>query len=311
MGAGSQQGARGLDQIAGPDEVIAADVVVALGKTPGDGEARDDATPKPLGLVGAQGRRADPVEVARTLRPCVEREQRLLPAPPAVEVLVTGRLKVAAQTCQRLVAGFERGCAEPEGQQKRAAGDLEVHLGGKGSVAVLSPRVLPGHPPVRGEVLPAVGDADEPGRALRPRHRACESECTRAAFGEEHRDALIGSDPGGVAVTAVAEVRGQEHVHVVLIEPARERHKPRSLEHRVSPWLSVNQTRLIGDRAVATALFALEVQRGGIPGQPGAYWMSSAITVSPAGALGAPHSITALISAGAGGPGAATNRSLG
>jgi hypothetical protein len=34
------------------------------------------------------------------------------------------------------------------------------------------------------------------------------------------------------------------------------------------PWLSVNQTRLVWLRAVPTPVFALEVQRGGIPGQP-------------------------------------------
>ena len=37
------------------------------------------------------------------------------------------------------------------------------------------------------------------------------------------------------------------------------------------PWLVVNQTRLCKFSAVPTPLFALEVQRGGIPGQPGAY----------------------------------------
>src|SRR5579863_937320 len=39
------------------------------------------------------------------------------------------------------------------------------------------------------------------------------------------------------------------------------------------PWLRVNQTRLCWLRAVPTPVFALEVQRGGIPGQPGAYLM--------------------------------------
>jgi len=37
------------------------------------------------------------------------------------------------------------------------------------------------------------------------------------------------------------------------------------------PWLNVNHTRLCWFNAVPTPLFALEVQRGGIPGQPGAY----------------------------------------
>jgi hypothetical protein len=36
------------------------------------------------------------------------------------------------------------------------------------------------------------------------------------------------------------------------------------------PWLTVNQTRLPELSAVPTPLFALEVQRAGTPGQPGA-----------------------------------------
>ena len=32
----------------------------------------------------------------------------------------------------------------------------------------------------------------------------------------------------------------------------------------------VNQTRLVSDNAVPTPLLALDVQRGGIPGRPGA-----------------------------------------
>ena len=36
------------------------------------------------------------------------------------------------------------------------------------------------------------------------------------------------------------------------------------------PWLMVNQTWLCKFSAVPTPVFALEVQRGGIPGHPGA-----------------------------------------
>src|SRR5207253_4089894 len=39
----------------------------------------------------------------------------------------------------------------------------------------------------------------------------------------------------------------------------------------IFPWLSVNHTRLLAPRAVPTPVLALDVQRGGIPGHPGAY----------------------------------------
>ena len=46
------------------------------------------------------------------------------------------------------------------------------------------------------------------------------------------------------------------------------------------PWLSVNQTRLAKLNAVPTPLLALEVQRGVIPGQPGADCVSVSVAVS-------------------------------
>jgi hypothetical protein len=39
------------------------------------------------------------------------------------------------------------------------------------------------------------------------------------------------------------------------------------------PWLIVNQTLLCWLSAVPTPVFALDVQRGAIPGQPGVWWM--------------------------------------
>jgi len=41
------------------------------------------------------------------------------------------------------------------------------------------------------------------------------------------------------------------------------------------PWLIVNQTRLTGDSAVPTPDLALDVQRGAMPGQPGASVIST------------------------------------
>ena len=36
------------------------------------------------------------------------------------------------------------------------------------------------------------------------------------------------------------------------------------------PWLTVNQTRLTGDSALPTPVFADDVQRASMPGHPGA-----------------------------------------
>src|SRR5438067_13855740 len=44
------------------------------------------------------------------------------------------------------------------------------------------------------------------------------------------------------------------------------------------PWLSANHTRLEAVSAVPTPLLALDVQRGGMPGQPGAKTSGSSAT---------------------------------
>jgi hypothetical protein len=41
------------------------------------------------------------------------------------------------------------------------------------------------------------------------------------------------------------------------------------------PWLKVNHTRLLRFSAVPMPVLALDVQRGGIPGQPGAKILES------------------------------------
>jgi hypothetical protein len=43
------------------------------------------------------------------------------------------------------------------------------------------------------------------------------------------------------------------------------------------PWLMVNQTLLCWFKAVPAPVLALEVQRGGMPGHPGAYSMEESL----------------------------------
>jgi hypothetical protein len=54
VSARGQQSARALDQIARPDQVVAAQILVAFVEAPGNGEAGDDAAEEVLGFVRAQ-----------------------------------------------------------------------------------------------------------------------------------------------------------------------------------------------------------------------------------------------------------------
>ena len=59
--SGGQQSASVLDQVAGPDQVVAAQVLVTLVEAPWDGKTGNDSAEKILGLMGAQNGGAGPV----------------------------------------------------------------------------------------------------------------------------------------------------------------------------------------------------------------------------------------------------------
>ena len=60
---GSQEPTGALDQIAGPDQMIATQIVIPFGGSPGDRQTGYHATRKALGLVGLQYRRAYSVKI--------------------------------------------------------------------------------------------------------------------------------------------------------------------------------------------------------------------------------------------------------
>jgi hypothetical protein len=81
VSARGQQSASTLDQIARPNKVIAAEILVALVEAPGNGEAGDDAAEEVLGFVRAHHRHAGPVQIFFP-RLLVEFLQRPLPVLP-------------------------------------------------------------------------------------------------------------------------------------------------------------------------------------------------------------------------------------
>ena len=51
-GARRQQAAGGFDEIARPDQMIAAEIVIALGEAPGNRKARDDGARRLIAMGG-------------------------------------------------------------------------------------------------------------------------------------------------------------------------------------------------------------------------------------------------------------------
>ena len=105
------------DQVAGPDQVIAARaallLLVAPRLAPGGREAGDDRARDALGVVGLQDGRADPVEVAAPAAAGRLRGgQRLLPVLPAADVFRPEVVEVVHQAGEGPVAGLGGAAAE-------------------------------------------------------------------------------------------------------------------------------------------------------------------------------------------------------
>src|ERR1043165_9815646 len=64
---GCQQPAGCFDEVPGPDEMIATQVIISSGETPGDGKTGNDTAQKTFGLVGAHHCRADAIQVTDIL----------------------------------------------------------------------------------------------------------------------------------------------------------------------------------------------------------------------------------------------------
>ena len=146
-----------------------------------------------------------------------------LPVAPAGEVLVQRLVEGVLEAPARAVPGLGRARAEAEGEDERAAAGREVDLADQRHVAVLGPLVAPGETLVPRQVLPAVRDADEAGRAGGPRLAAGERQGGGVALRHQHRDALVVAAPGRVAVPLVAEVGGQERVEAIVAQLPLER----------------------------------------------------------------------------------------
>ena len=108
--ASSKESSGNFYEIAGPDQMIAAEIVIALGKAPRYRQACDDGA-RSLVAMRCEDRRADAVAI----EPCpivvsVERRQAPLPVPPSGREAFEDWLNALLQTDQS-AEGRSSGCA--------------------------------------------------------------------------------------------------------------------------------------------------------------------------------------------------------
>jgi hypothetical protein len=122
-----QQSAGTLDQIARPDQVVTAEIFVALVEAPGNGKAGDDSAEEVLGFVRAQNRHAGPIQVFFP-RLLVELLESALPILPVEDVIVAGGFVRREQGRDDLLAGLRPDSAEAEGENELAVAGGQVNF---------------------------------------------------------------------------------------------------------------------------------------------------------------------------------------
>jgi hypothetical protein len=228
------EAARGLDEVAGPHQVIATQVVVGLREAPRDRQTGNDPALDALRFVRAQHRGTGVVQGASRLRWDAAFERRL-PGFPASDVLRSCALGILEQADQRVLARFHRGGTKAERHHERSIRCKEIDFARDGHVAVLCARVGFPQASVRPQLLPSIGKPDKPDRPGQPRGRGREREGVVLALGEQHERPLVIADPRRVATAPVGEVRGQQHVQPKIGQPPAKGHETNALKHDVAP----------------------------------------------------------------------------
>src|ERR1019366_7042624 len=203
VSAGCQQSASILDQIARPDEMVPAQILVALVEAPGNGEAGDDAAEEVLGFVRAQNRRAGPVQIFFP-RLLVEFLQRPLPVLPVKDVIFVDCFIRSEQGREGLLTGFRPDSAKAECEDEFAVAGDQVYFGGQRDVSLFRAVVLPRHLEMLRQVLPAVRYAGKSDGAFQQWRGAGQGEGAGIALGKEHRLPFVIAHPAGVAISEIS-----------------------------------------------------------------------------------------------------------
>ena len=248
LGAGRQETAGGLDEVAGPDEVIAAQVVIALVEAPGDREAGDYAAAKVLGFVDAQHGGAEVNQRMNSVRRC-RRRSRTMPSIPIVQILRPGAVKASEEARQGVLTGRSGRCTKAQSEDELGRRP-EVDLPRQRHVAVRRPLVRRLQPPVGPQHLPSIGEPDEARRASAPRRGAGQRQRVAVALREQHERTLVIADPRGIAIAAVVQVRSEQREQTIVRYVAPQRLEADALEDdvrgRIREYLLVNAIAAVG-----------------------------------------------------------------
>src|ERR1700722_16004487 len=169
------QTAHAVDHVARPDEMIAAEVLVALGLAPRDAERSDERAGIGLVFMGEQQLGSAAIESAVVAGEFIERNDMTARAMPLLEESSTMlRERLGQRLIQRRHGAIEL-AAEAEAKRERVA-LAQIDLGGERDVAVECGGELIIHLEIGADVLPSVGIANVSARRPEKRRHGSQSQ---------------------------------------------------------------------------------------------------------------------------------------
>ena len=119
--AAREQRASGFAKIAGPDQMVAPHVVVALAEAPRNRQAGDEASWERRRLMDAKDVGAHAIDVLAMSMP-LHRAQGRLPSAPSGRIVIQNCLERAHARSPRVIGGLRRGAAKSDRQNRSAVG---------------------------------------------------------------------------------------------------------------------------------------------------------------------------------------------
>ncbi len=218
MVPGGEEGRRGLHEVARPDEVVAAPIVVAAGAAPRDRQRGDERPGEALVLVAEQHAEARVQEGPAVAAEPAEGAESQAGALPLLDELSAGRDVRAGERLEQHARRVRKAPAERQREGERLLGG-DRELADQRYVAVGRRVELPGHLQVLGEVGPAVAPSHEPAGAAEERRRGAEGERDPGLLGGQDVPAGDRAPGRGVPRAAAVQVGGGEDEHPELPLP--------------------------------------------------------------------------------------------
>lgn len=141
--------------------MISAKIVIALGGSPRDRQARHDGSRPVSGTMRGKHGGRDAIGIDAVMGIAVEGAKTVLPATPVGDIGIVCASEAGLQTCDSTGCSFIFGLAETERQRRGVMGIAKIDFRSQRNIAVIRPLEFLNEASVPAQLLPAIGDANK------------------------------------------------------------------------------------------------------------------------------------------------------